>query len=76
MRAYLYYDKRSEVTAAANELMHDNMLVPTRCRVMCACRYPHNFRDGILLIDSETDRVEYQLTRCRACRKEATDGNL
>lgn len=68
MRDYLYFDKRSEVTGKANELMKGNMLVPYRCRVTCACQY-NNRRDGILLINCETDSVEYQLTRCRHCAK-------
>ena len=71
-----YFDKRSDMTSAANSLMNGNALVSYRTRVMCACRYPFNFRHGILLVNSETDKVEYQLARCRACRKEVCGGTV
>ena len=66
----MYFNKKSEMTAAAQTLIKYGTLVAYRVRTTCACKEPQNRRNGILIVDKSTNQIVYKLIRCKACRKE------
>ncbi|MDR0364154.1 MAG: hypothetical protein LBH92_03950 [Bacteroidales bacterium] len=71
------YPRRSEMTAAANDLKKRFGWEIIRCRMSCE-KIPHkdSRRNAVLILNG--DIVEAQLMRCKECaiRKEAEDGTV
>ena len=63
----MYFSKKSEMTAAATGLLQDRNLEMYRTALACDCMAPANRRRGILLINNDTNKVEYRLARCKEC---------
>lgn len=65
-----YFDKSSEMTAFAESKRG----IYFRVRTECKCHCKDNRRNSILVVWHSF--VIYKLIRCKACRKEAENGNL
>lgn len=62
----VYVKKRSDLTVIKDKHEAENCQV-YRTRLGCGCRYPFNFRYGVLVVVN--DCITQQAIRCKACVK-------